>query len=109
MTRLFYLFLILIPWCFLKANSEVLDSKEAKENLPKSREKRHIFLLCMNFPDCCDIKGKDMCGFACPVCPVKTDFCKQFYLTELSVLLLQKFRQINYFIILQQSQCGKLR
>ena len=27
---------------------------------PKSREKR--FLFCMNFPDCCDFKGKDNCG-----------------------------------------------
>ena len=33
-------------------------------------------LWCMNFPDCCDIKGKDMCGFACPICPIKVDFCK---------------------------------
>jgi len=39
---------------------------------PKSREKR--FLFCMNFPDCCDFKGKDNCGFACPVCPIKLDY-----------------------------------
>ena len=27
----------------------------------------------MNFPDCCDFRGKDVCGFACPKCPIKLD------------------------------------
>ena len=27
----------------------------------------------MNFPDCCDFRGADRCGFACPKCPIKLD------------------------------------
>ncbi|XP_059083985.1 uncharacterized protein LOC131881212 [Tigriopus californicus] len=39
---------------------------------PRSgRHKRYWLLWCMNFPDCCDIKGEDTCGFACPGCPKK--------------------------------------
>jgi hypothetical protein len=42
----------------------------------KSRPKRYLMLWCMNYPDCCDIKGKDRCGMACPKCPIKLDKCK---------------------------------
>ena len=43
------------------------------------RKKRWITVgFCMNFPLCCDIRGKDRCGFFCPVCPVKRDYCKYF-------------------------------
>ena len=51
---------------------DVVDSS----NVAKPRQKRFFELWCMNFPDCCDIRGKDRCGFACPVCPIKTDMCK---------------------------------
>ena len=39
----------------------------------KSRPKRYLALWCMNFPDCCDFRGADRCGFACPKCPIKLD------------------------------------
>jgi hypothetical protein len=49
-------------------------------NVPKIRQKRFIYFLCMNYPDCCDFRGKDVCGYPCPVCPKKkppvTDGCK---------------------------------
>ena len=41
------------------------------------------FMTCWNFPLCCDVRRKDAkgrdadsCGFACPVCPIKRDYCK---------------------------------
>ena len=41
------------------------------------RKKRWITTgFCMNYPLCCDVKGKDTCGFYCPVCPIKRDYCK---------------------------------
>ena len=48
------------------------------ETYPKlERKKRWLALgICMNFPMCCDIKGKDNCAFFCPVCPVRRDYCK---------------------------------
>ena len=43
-----------------------------------NRKKRWITTgICMNYPMCCeDAKGKDNCGFFCPVCPIKRDYCK---------------------------------
>ena len=56
------------------------NAKTKLESETLSREKRGIFGvrfgLCLSFPLCCDVKGKDMCGFFCPVCPVKVDYCK---------------------------------
>ena len=37
----------------------------------KKREKRFVYFFCMNYPDCCDFRGKDVCGYPCPVCPKK--------------------------------------
>ena len=45
----------------------------ANDEVSKSRPKRYLALWCMNFPDCCDFRGKDVCGFACPKCPIKLD------------------------------------
>jgi hypothetical protein len=61
---------------------ETSDEHETS-NDAKSRPKRFIYFLCMNFPDCCDFRGKDVCGYPCPVCPKKkppvTDGCKFLY------------------------------
>ena len=59
------------------AQAEDCDNKE--ENEPKSRQKRHFYLWCMNFPDCCNVRGRDICGFACPKCPIKLDKCKSHF------------------------------
>ena len=49
-------------------------SQIANENEKvNSRPKRFVYFLCMNFPDCCDFRGKDVCGFPCPVCPKKEE------------------------------------
>ena len=47
-----------------------------------NRKKRWITTgICMNYPMCCeDDKGKDNCGFFCPVCPIKRDYCKSLEL-----------------------------
>ncbi len=37
----------------------------------KKRQKRFVYFFCMNYPDCCDFRGKDVCGYPCPVCPKK--------------------------------------
>ena len=55
-----------------------------REYNAKNRTKRsnwaNLFLgmwgMCWNYPLCCDIDGKDTCPFFCPVCPIKSDFCK---------------------------------
>jgi len=64
-----------------ETSKELKTSKEHdSSNDAKSRPKRFIYFLCMNFPDCCDFRGKDVCGYPCPVCPKKkppvTDGCK---------------------------------
>ena len=42
-----------------------------------SRKKRWVALgFCINFPMCCDVKGKDQCAFFCPVCPIERDYCE---------------------------------
>ena len=47
-------------------------SQIANENgTVNSRPKRFVYFLCMNFPDCCDFRGKDVCGYPCPLCPKK--------------------------------------
>ena len=56
------------------------NRKAEIESETLTRRKRGIFGLrfgfCLSFPLCCDVEGKDMCGFFCPVCPVKVDYCK---------------------------------
>ena len=76
-------------WCIINncnGNNDDDCEKDSRNNVDdsisnvaKPRKKRFFelpLLWCMNFPDCCDIRGKDLCGFACPVCPIKTDMCK---------------------------------
>ena len=62
---------------YLENNSDTTNGNNSSEIL--HRKKRWVNILggiCMNYPLCCDIKGKDICGFFCPVCPIKRDFCK---------------------------------
>jgi hypothetical protein len=62
---------------YREKNDDATNKNNSSEIL--YRKKRWVNFLggiCMNFPLCCDIKGKDVCGFFCPVCPIKRDFCK---------------------------------
>ena len=71
-----------------KMKTDLTFSDEQVSNVrkynAKNRTKRsnwsNLFLgmwgICMNYPLCCDIDGKDTCSFFCPVCPIKRDFCK---------------------------------
>lgn len=64
-------FILVVIWCSVSLAQNVTDP-----SAPKSRQKRYLLLWCMNFPDCCDFRGRDVCGFACPKCPIKLDMCK---------------------------------
>lgn len=62
-------------------DTALTNSSEVEQGVGRSgRQKRFIYFLCMNYPDCCDFRGKEVCGFACPVCPPKpppvTNGCK---------------------------------
>ena len=78
------IFLVSIWFIVINCNDDDDCDKDSSNNvdgsnIAKPRQKRFFelpLLWCMNFPDCCDIRGKDICGFACPVCPIKTDKCK---------------------------------
>ena len=62
---------------YMENISDTTNENNSSEIL--HRKKRWVNFLggiCMNYPLCCDIKGKDICGFFCPVCPIKRDFCK---------------------------------
>ncbi len=60
------------------------DDDDVVGGIPKKRQKRFIYFFCMNYPDCCDFRGKDVCGYPCPVCPKKKppppllDSCQYF-------------------------------
>jgi len=56
-------------------DSNYNDTSASKDHDILSRKKRWITLsMCMNYPLCCDVRGKDRCGFFCPVCPIKRDY-----------------------------------
>ena len=87
--RIFFWVSIICWWCIIGDCNGIINEDFEKDiisnnvddvvdssNVAKPRQKRFFELWCMNFPDCCDIRGKDRCGFACPVCPIKTDMCK---------------------------------
>ena len=60
----------------LETNLNPEDYTSEKDGM-LSRKKRWIALgFCINFPMCCDIKGKDQCAFFCPVCPIERDYCE---------------------------------
>jgi len=46
-------------------------SKMANNQTVHDRKKRFVLIFCLNFPNCCDFKGQDICGMPCPPCPKK--------------------------------------
>ena len=64
----------------IAANNTTIAASNTNEvsEASLSRPKRFVLLFCINFPACCDVRGKDLCGFACPKCPLRLDKCKSF-------------------------------
>ncbi len=60
---------------YVYAKSPPVDKEvESPPAPPKKRKKRFVALMCLNFPDCCNFRGRERCGFACPMCPKKCEY-----------------------------------